>query len=212
MKPAWTRTAPLPGGDLPGRDRNAWFAELCRRYPQLPAPLLRALADRHGTRALRVLGDARTVADLGRDFGAELTSREVDYLMAEEWATTADDVLWRRTKCGLPMTRAQRAAVADYMAGAPMKRICLFCGSNAGARPVYAEAAREFGRALAARRMTLVYGGGSVGLMKIAAEAALDAGGDVIGVITEQLMVREVGHRGPDRTAASCRRCTSARR
>jgi hypothetical protein len=77
-----------------------------------------------------------------------------------------------------------------------MKRICLFCGSNAGARPVYAEAAREFGRALAARRMTLVYGGGSVGLMKIAAEAALDAGGDVIGVITEQLMVGEVGHAG----------------
>lgn len=77
-----------------------------------------------------------------------------------------------------------------------MKRICLFCGSNAGARPVYANAAREFGRALAARKLTLVYGGGSVGLMKIAAEAALDAGGDVIGVITEQLMVREVGHPG----------------
>jgi glycerol-3-phosphate dehydrogenase len=57
------------------------------------------------------------VADLGRDFGAELSSREVDYLMAEEWAMTADDVLWRRTKCGLPMTAQQRAAVADYVAG-----------------------------------------------------------------------------------------------
>jgi uncharacterized protein (TIGR00730 family) len=77
-----------------------------------------------------------------------------------------------------------------------MNRICLFCGSNVGARPVYAEAARDFGRALAARGMTLVYGGGSVGLMKVAAEAALDAGGDVIGVITEQLMVGEVGHPG----------------
>jgi len=117
MQPAWTRTAPLPGGDLPGRDRSAWFAELCRRFPKLPAPLLRALANRHGTRALRVLGDARTMADLGRDFGAELTAREIDYLMAEEWAVTADDVLWRRTKCGLPMTAAQRAAVADYIAG-----------------------------------------------------------------------------------------------
>jgi len=77
-----------------------------------------------------------------------------------------------------------------------MKRICLFCGSNAGTRPAYAEAAAEFGRALAARDMTLVYGGGSVGLMKIAAEAALAANGGVIGVITEQLMVREVGHPG----------------
>jgi len=77
-----------------------------------------------------------------------------------------------------------------------MKRVCLFCGSNAGARPVYAQAARDFGRALAQRQLTLVYGGGSVGLMKIAAESALAAGGEVIGVITEQLMVREVGHPG----------------
>lgn len=77
-----------------------------------------------------------------------------------------------------------------------MTRICLFCGSNVGRRPVYAQAAADFGRALAARAMTLVYGGGSVGLMKIAAEAALAAGGQVIGVITEQLMVREVGHPG----------------
>jgi uncharacterized protein (TIGR00730 family) len=77
-----------------------------------------------------------------------------------------------------------------------MKRVCLFCGSSPGLRPVYAQAATDFGRALAARGTTLVYGGGSVGLMKVAAEAALDAGGEVIGVITEQLMVREVGHPG----------------
>jgi uncharacterized protein (TIGR00730 family) len=77
-----------------------------------------------------------------------------------------------------------------------MKRICLFCGSSTGARPVYAAAAAEFGRALAARGLCLVYGGGSVGLMQIAAQATLDAGGEVIGVITEQLMVREVGHPG----------------
>jgi uncharacterized protein (TIGR00730 family) len=77
-----------------------------------------------------------------------------------------------------------------------MKSICLFCGSNVGARPAYAQAAVALGRTLAARGITLVYGGGSVGLMKIAAEATLDAGGKVIGVITEQLMVREVGHPG----------------
>ena len=77
-----------------------------------------------------------------------------------------------------------------------MTRLCLFCGSNAGTRPAYAKAAADLGRLLAARGDTLVYGGGSVGLMKIAAESALAAGGQVIGVITEQLMVREVGYAG----------------
>ena len=116
LKPAWTRAVALPGGDLPQHDRTAWFAELCRRYPDLPAPLLRALAQRHGTRALKILGNARTVEDLGVHFGAQLTAREVDYLLAEEWASSAEDVLWRRTKCGLPMTLAQRDTVAAYIA------------------------------------------------------------------------------------------------
>jgi glycerol-3-phosphate dehydrogenase len=116
LGPGWTATATLPGGDLPHGDRAAWFDELRRRYPKLPAPLLRALAHRHGTRALRILGDAAVPADLGQDFGAELTAREIDYLVAEEWARTADDVLWRRTKCGLPMTAVQREAVAAYLA------------------------------------------------------------------------------------------------
>ena len=79
---------------------------------------------------------------------------------------------------------------------ARIDRVCLFCGSSVGARPAYADAAAELGRTLAARGMTLVYGGGSVGLMRIAAQAALDADGRVIGVITEQLMKREVGHPG----------------
>ena len=114
MKPGWTRDATLPGGDLPKHDRNAFFAEMCRCYPALPADLLQGLARRHGTRALRILGESRTMADLGQDFGAGLTAREVDYLMAEEWARSADDVLWRRTKCGLPMSPAQRDAVAAY--------------------------------------------------------------------------------------------------
>ena len=116
LEPGWTRNVPLPGGDLPNRDRNAWFADLCRRYPALPAPLLRALAQRHGTRALRILGAAQSVDDLGDYFGAQLTGREIDYLLSEEWAVTAEDVLWRRTKCGLPMTPAQREAVATYIA------------------------------------------------------------------------------------------------
>ncbi|MBE9604612.1 TIGR00730 family Rossman fold protein [Acetobacteraceae bacterium H6797] len=75
-----------------------------------------------------------------------------------------------------------------------MKRICVFCGSAAGTRPDYAEAARETGRLLAARGLGLVYGGGHVGLMGITADSAMQAGSEVIGIIPEVLMRREVGH------------------
>jgi glycerol-3-phosphate dehydrogenase len=116
MKPGWTHAAPLPGGDLPGGDRHAWFAKMCAAYPALPADLLRGLARRYGTRATALLGTRTTLADLGQDFGGGLMAREIDFLMGEEWALNADDVLWRRTKCGLPMTPAQRSAVANYCA------------------------------------------------------------------------------------------------
>jgi glycerol-3-phosphate dehydrogenase len=115
MKGEWTATAALPGGDLPNRDRASWESELRQKYPKIDAAILHGIARRHGTRAATILGDAKTTADLGRDFGAGLTQREVDYLVREEWALTADDVLWRRTKCGLPMTQAQRHAVAEYL-------------------------------------------------------------------------------------------------
>jgi glycerol-3-phosphate dehydrogenase len=115
MKPAWTRDAALPGGDLPGSDRAAWAGELSRRYPALPADVLHGLAHRHGTRAPLVLADARTSDDLGEDFGAGLTERETRYLRDEEWASTAEDILWRRTKCGLPMTPRQRERVREHV-------------------------------------------------------------------------------------------------
>jgi len=81
----------------------------------------------------------------------------------------------------------------------PVARVCLFCGANVGARASYAQAARRLGEALAARGLALVYGGGSVGLMNEAANATLAAGGEVIGVITRELMTREVGHAGLSR-------------
>lgn len=74
--------------------------------------------------------------------------------------------------------------------------VCVFCGSNSGTDEVYANAARETGQLLAAGGHTLVYGGGNIGLMGILADAALEAGGKVIGVIPDFLMNREVGHRG----------------
>ena len=78
----------------------------------------------------------------------------------------------------------------------PLVRVCVFCGANSGTRPAYAAAARAMGAQLARAGLTLVYGGGSVGLMRECAEAALAEGGKVIGVITEALMQREVGHHG----------------
>ncbi|HEV7264938.1 MAG TPA: TIGR00730 family Rossman fold protein [Falsiroseomonas sp.] len=77
-----------------------------------------------------------------------------------------------------------------------LKRVCVFCGSSVGARPAYAEAARALGQEVAQRDIGLVYGGGAVGLMGIAADAALSAGAEVIGVIPYGLLKREVGHGG----------------
>jgi uncharacterized protein (TIGR00730 family) len=77
-----------------------------------------------------------------------------------------------------------------------MRAVCVYCGSNAGARPAYAERAAILGMRLAREGLALVYGGGNVGLMGIVADAALAAGGEVVGVIPEQLMRWEVAHTG----------------
>lgn len=77
-----------------------------------------------------------------------------------------------------------------------MRSICVFCGSSPGNRPEYLQVARDTGRLIAQRQLTLVYGGGKVGLMGAMADAALAAGGRVIGVIPQMLLDREVGHAG----------------
>ena len=80
-----------------------------------------------------------------------------------------------------------------------MKAICVYCGSNAGSRPAYVERAAALGERIAREGLALVYGGGNVGLMGLAADAALAAGGEVIGVIPEQLVTWEVAHKGVSR-------------
>jgi uncharacterized protein (TIGR00730 family) len=75
-----------------------------------------------------------------------------------------------------------------------MKRVCVFCGSSVGLNSQYVEAARHLGRTLARRGLGLVYGGGSVGLMGALADAGLEAGGEVVGVIPRALQLREIGH------------------
>jgi uncharacterized protein (TIGR00730 family) len=77
-----------------------------------------------------------------------------------------------------------------------MKSICVYCGSNAGGDPAYAALAKALGRRLAAENLALVYGGGNVGLMGIVADAVLENGGEVVGVIPQQLVAWEVAHKG----------------
>lgn len=113
MKGDWTATEPLPGGDV--AHFNAFRDEMRARYPGLPRELVEGVVRRHGSRAVRVLGEARCLEDLGASFGAGLTQREVEYLVAEEWAATEEDILWRRTKCGLHMADAERGAVAAFL-------------------------------------------------------------------------------------------------
>ncbi len=114
LGPGWTHGKPLPGGDFTSFE--ALLADLLARYPQLDAAWLRRLARRHGSHLPALLGDAKTIADLGEDFGGGLYAIEVDWLMRREWALDADDVLWRRTKCGLRVTAAQRERLAAWMA------------------------------------------------------------------------------------------------
>jgi glycerol-3-phosphate dehydrogenase len=113
MKQPWTATEELPGGDV--GHFNAYRDAMHARYGDLGRELVEAVVRRYGSRTPQVLGDARYPEDLGRGFGGGLTEREIAYLVKNEWAQTAEDVLWRRTKCGLHMTEAQRAAVAEFM-------------------------------------------------------------------------------------------------
>lgn len=115
--PAWTRRDPLPGGDFATDGLDALKAALGVRYGFLGAADVDRIARAYGTRATRWLGDAQGWQALGRAFGAGLTAAEVEYLRQEEWAVSAEDILWRRTKLGLRLDPAQQQALADYLAG-----------------------------------------------------------------------------------------------
>jgi glycerol-3-phosphate dehydrogenase len=109
MKQAWTGRAKLPGSDF--ADRETAKREFLQRYTRVPANVLQGVFRRHGVLTAEVLGDGQ----LGEYYGAGLTERELDYLVKREWAHSSQDVLWRRTKCGLRMTEAQRARVAQVL-------------------------------------------------------------------------------------------------
>ena len=109
----WTDRAGLPGGDL--ADFTAFLDQARTRWPFLSSALSYRLARAYGTRIERVLGTAATLADMGEDLGGELFTREVDYLVAEEWARTAEDILWRRSKLQLHVDDATRATLTRYL-------------------------------------------------------------------------------------------------
>ena len=113
---AWTRSQPLPGGDFPLDGLEPLKAALADRYPFLDAGTVDRIARAYGTRAERWLNGAEGWQALGKSFGAGLTAAEVDFLRAEEWASTAEDVLWRRTKLGLRLSAAEQKELADYLA------------------------------------------------------------------------------------------------
>ena len=109
----WTSGAPLPGGDMPGADFAAFHRALGAEFPFLPPELAQRYARLYGTRAREMLKDARSLADLGECLGADLYERELAFLRETEWAATAEDVLWRRTKLGLFLTSEQRARIGQ---------------------------------------------------------------------------------------------------
>ncbi|WP_448551298.1 glycerol-3-phosphate dehydrogenase [Thalassotalea montiporae] len=113
MKPAWTKKAALPGGDF--TDRETLMAQYAEDFAWLPAALTARYVRTYGTIAKQLLTGCESLADMGEDFGAGLYQRELDYLVANEWATTLDDVIWRRTKLGLLLDEQQKQRIHQYM-------------------------------------------------------------------------------------------------
>ncbi|MEM9707389.1 MAG: glycerol-3-phosphate dehydrogenase [Pseudomonadota bacterium] len=110
----WTHRAALPGGDMENADFEAFQSDLKRRYPWMPRALRQHYARLYGTRIAEIVGDATNLEGLGRHFGGQLFEAEARYLAENEWAQTAEDVLWRRTKHQLHLSPSERAAFADW--------------------------------------------------------------------------------------------------
>ncbi|MCT7375613.1 glycerol-3-phosphate dehydrogenase [Chelativorans salis] len=111
----WTAEAPLPGGGFGPHAFDATVEALRRDYPFLEGTLARRLIRLYGTQARALLGEAASAKDLGQCFGADLYEAELRYLAAHEWARSGDDVLWRRTKRGLRLTKEEARAVDVFM-------------------------------------------------------------------------------------------------
>ena len=118
LKPSWTAGVSLPGGDFPVSGVPDQVAALSAAAPFLESKTIRRLVRAYGTEAITMVAGAGTFVEMGRDFGAELTEREVRWLMDKEWAQSAEDVVWRRSKLGLRLTADQINALDEWMLSA----------------------------------------------------------------------------------------------
>jgi glycerol-3-phosphate dehydrogenase len=124
MSRRWTATAPLPGGDFAWSRFETEIDEARERWRFLSEDQARRLVAAYGLNVKAILGDAKSISDLGPSFGPELSAAEVRYLMQNEWARFPDDILWRRSKLGLTMPAADRDALAAFMARAAAELSC----------------------------------------------------------------------------------------
>jgi glycerol-3-phosphate dehydrogenase len=115
-RPPWTAGSSLPGGEFAPDGFYPLVAETIGRWPFLSEPHARRLVRAYGRRAERILGDAQSMNDLGPRFAGDLTAAELRYMVEHEWAQTADDVLWRRSKLGLTATAEQRTEISQFIA------------------------------------------------------------------------------------------------
>jgi glycerol-3-phosphate dehydrogenase len=115
MSAPWTGFTPLPGGDIPNGDMESFVGNVQDRWPFLGTAQAWRLARAYGTRISQLLGDIESCGDMGEDFGGGLTRVEVDFLMDEEWATSAEDLYWRHSKAGLYASPADERRLAAYL-------------------------------------------------------------------------------------------------
>ena len=117
MGPDWTRAATLPGGEIPDADYVRFIDAVKRDYPWMPRSLQQHYGRLYGARLRKLVAGATTLEALGRHFGADLYEAEVRYLVGNEWAMTAEDILVRRTKQALHLTDAEKAAFTAWFEG-----------------------------------------------------------------------------------------------
>lgn len=121
----WTAKSHLPGGDFPAQGYEREVAKLSERYPFLTSSHARRLVRRYGTKAAVLLGTARNMEDLGRLFGSDLYEAEVLYLIKHEWARTANDILWRRSKKGLLLSQDEVSVLDQFISEAIRRQIAV---------------------------------------------------------------------------------------
>jgi glycerol-3-phosphate dehydrogenase len=112
---SWTLRQPLPGGDFPIDGANRLASDIQQEHAYLPAALVHRWVRSYGTKTRALLTNARALADLGTDFGHGLYAVEVDYLVDHEWAQSAEDILWRRSKLGLRFNTEEAQKLEDYI-------------------------------------------------------------------------------------------------